>query len=481
MSKAPESDGEFHPRPEKVATEITPDEVEAFLERVELKVQSRDLEGFCATVSEAQTKKILSKLADTPRFMSGIETLLSSVDVCDEKATALAIAEIGRLHDSLGAKADFLRDVASGLLSQQMPPHFSFGNEKQRLYVAKGWRFSGHPLNMDVVAKTAVMEETSERVCRVWLRMLVSATTPSLTFDHIAKALRELSATRESGDRRSRRLRRLLRLLRMELDDDQVRTDAGIAVALQNLVVAGSSNVSRPKKYADAAKSVDELAALAVHLISKRIRLVGSPAIYDAVARASRWLPDGGWLRITRSSGQLRSLRATLIEGLVILVKQGVRPTDLLSAHRRLSVNADTARHELRQVAAGERDLSSDIRSWLQSAGSDRVPANLVQFSEGDDSAIAMALLAANAVPPIEDSIATDAVDALLGRVSAVARRRGLSSFGVAGDIVEYSPHAHKLMGDKSSSTVRVVEPGVEYKGTLASRVVVPAIVEPWN
>ena len=109
-------------------------------------------------------------------------------------------------------------------------------------------------------------------------------------------------------------------------------------------------------------------------------------------------------------------------------------------------------------------------------------------MTETDDLAIAMALLAAEALARCEPVANSESGDTEAGgfvrhvlevrdRVQSVARRRNLQLFGELGDVVKFSPNAHRLATpDAAPDHVRIIEPGVESRGSFGARVVVPAL-----
>ena len=257
------------------------------------------------------------------------------------------------------------------------------------------------------------------------------------------------------------------------------------------------ANVPRHDRYQDPAKAADEFISLVLHTIRIKFRLLTEPDIYATVVRTKRWLPDGGWRRITSGSTAVERLRRALIEGLVLLLKQGKVSVELAEIHRQLSPTAQQATSELAGIAVEERDLSPAMRTWLETGeyGAEDVE---IGVSETDDTAIALALLAAYELPTVAASgipretgqkptLTPETVEALWDlagradelkdRVLSIAKRRSLSVFGDVGSVVEFSPHAHRPTGQVGASKVRVVKRGVEATARRGSKVIIRAIV----
>ncbi|MYA17527.1 MAG: hypothetical protein F4Z28_12590 [Gammaproteobacteria bacterium] len=276
-----------------------------------------------------------------------------------------------------------------------------------------------------------------------------------------------------------------------------IEVDDGIVDALSGFVSAAFAYVSRPERYTDAAKPAEEFVSLLLHLIRLKFRLLTDPAVYATAVKTRRWLPDGGWRRITSSSPVLGRLRGTLIEGLVLLLKQGKVSRELAEVHEQLSPTQRDANKELAVVAAQERDLAPDMRTWLETGEYD-IKDDEVGLSESDDTAIAIALLAASDLPDIDASSLPDMINErsvrpetiagirtlamrsaeLKSQVQSIAKRRSLSIFGEVNEEVDFSPYAHRNVGKAGSLRVKIIKPGVEAAVRRGSRVVVRAIVE---
>ena len=386
-----------------------------------------------------------------------------------------------------------------------MPAHFSYGEGDQRYYAAIAWERSGYDLVPEVAARTALLEETSDKARRAWLRLLIlrcgvcdalrtlTSATEDLSWLLFPGSSRSFDSPRE----RSRRVSLLLKAFRAELNADVIEVDDGIVDALSGFVSAAFAYVSRPERYTDAAKPAEEFVSLLLHLIRLKFRLLTDPAVYATAVKTRRWLPDGGWRRITSSSPVLGRLRGTLIEGLLLLLKQGKVSRELAEVHEQLSPTQRDANKELAVVAAQERDLAPDMRTWLETGEYD-IKDDEVGLSESDDAAIAVALLAASDLPDIDASSLPDMINErsvrpetiagirtlamrsaeLKSQVQSIAKRRSLSIFGEVNEEVDFSPYAHRNVGKAGSLRVKIIKPGVEAAVRRGSRVVVRAIVE---
>ena len=456
---------------------------------IEVQSRNRDFGGFGNTVTKCLAPpNVIHEVAAAPEFWHSAEELVSTVSADNDHAIAFALAEVGRLMASLKSKSDLLRPMAADLLTKRTPPHFCFGDADQTTFAARGWAGSRRPVDLAVATRTVAMADAPKPLVP-WLELALSAGDVSNVIEHIASVLVELSVSdAESPKNRSSRLQRLLKALRSALDADRLNIDKQAPAALTAFVAQAFRGIQRPVQYGPSAKAVDELMSLALHVIRMDLRLLTEPAIYDSVGRARGWLPDGGWLRYTKSATGAAKLRKILLDGLVILLKQHNPNRALLDSHRMLSSNRQAALAELQAVAEADREIPANQREWLASGGEKSGVRVEREMTETDDLSIAMALLAGEALARCElvasgesaDVEAGEFVDRALevrNRVQSLARRRNLQVFGEPGEVVKFSPTAHRLATpDVAPDLVCIIEPGVESRGSFGARVVVPAL-----
>ena len=470
-------------------TEIQPHLIEKasrLIADVELQSRNRDLGGFQATITKCLAPpKVIHEVVSMPTFWPSVKTLFKSLPTDNDAATSLAIAEIGRLHSTLKSRAGPLPPLASYLLERGTPSHFCFGDADQAAFAAKGWACSGRPIDVAVAARTIVKAEAPKPVSQ-WLELVVSEADVSTVIEHITAELIELDP--EDAKSRSKRLQRILKALRSSIDPDHAVLGERITAAVADFVSKAFRKAGRPEQYGPSAKPAEDLMTLVLHLIRMDLRLWTEPGVYKSVTGASGWLPDGGWLRFTKSAnGGAGRLRRILLDALVTLLKQHNPNRALLQCHRMLAPDPKVAMAELRSRADADRDIPPDERQWLASGGERSVPQEERRVSETDDVAIAMALLA---VDPLVSKCRrleghADASELVAGvreahnRVLTVANRRNLRAFGELGEVVRFSPRAHKLAASRevAPDRVRIVRSGVESQGSFGTRVVVPAIV----
>ena len=472
--------------------------IDELVERTARAVQEGDLRALREVITDALKAKAHHGLVKLPEFQEQLAFLTARIADRDDEQVVLALAELGRLHSSIRLKSEWIPALVAQLLSARTPASFQHGDGDQRHHAAIAVVPSGVPVDLFVIAKAVVEEEKGEKARRVWVKALLQRVSLSKALEGITKATTEIDGM--SGENRSLRLQRILQALNEQFSEIDIQIDESLCDHFRNFVAKGFINAPRPTEYRTSVPAVEELIKVAIQLIRLKFRLGTEPNLYRTVALSERWLPTGGWTRLTHSSIYLRQLRRILLEGILLLLEQGKPDDDLLEAHRVFSLNAKLAQKELSESEKSARNLSPEQRTWLASGGTKMLAANTVELDDTDDLSIAMAMIIADDLRhrtgaavdtmlddirfkiPIHVDTITRVVDLskqLVDRVSFLAERRQLRLFGSPGEIVDFSPHAYRLPDNEPlTRRVQVQSPGVEKKGRSASRVVVPALVE---
>ena len=470
------------------------------LSRIEKVVSEVDVYGMRAVITDALKAKAHYSLSRLPEFQKQMGFLVASILVRqDEEQLVLVLAELGRLHRSLRSERDWISVQSGKLLEPGMPETFQYGDGDQRYHTAIAVLVSGVPANPDLLAKAVVEEDKGEKARRLWVSGLLARAPLSRVFRALSVVFGIVEHT--SGDARSSRLQRVLRSLNDEIGSFASSVDEDICSGFAEFVEGAFSGISRPQEYKTASIAVEELITLSIQLIRSKFRLGAEPALYRAVTMAERWLPRGGWKRLTATSVGLTQLRRTLLEGLVLLLEQGRPDKELLEVHGALTPNKDLAREERLEMEKTTRGLSPELKQWLVSGGANTPTAKVAELDEIDDLSIAMAMILADDLSqrtnadmdtmlddirfnaPLHYETITGVVRLtreLIERVNSLAERRNLRLFGSPGEVVDYSPYAFRLPeGASIARRVQIKSPGVEKRGRAASRVVVPALVDP--
>ena len=468
------------------------------LQRTASAVGEADLGALRGVCTDALKAKVLHDLAKSPEFREHLALLCEHIAGHGEEQLVLTLAELGRLRSAIRSNCEWISDLAARILAVGVPTTFQYGDGDQRHHAAVAVVTSGFPVRSDILATAIVDEEKGEKARRVWVEALLENAALSDFFDGVTQAFAETNGM--SGEARSLRIQRILDALNERITQADIRIDENFHSGFRNFVAKAYFHVPRPREYRTSTAAVEELVKASVHFIRLKFRLGADPDFYRAVSLAERWLPEGGWMRLTATSVGLKQLRKYLIEGLLLLLEMGKPDDALLEAHRLLSPSRKFAQEELCGAEKSAQNLSPDVRRWLASGGTRKVVAKSAELDETDDLSIAMAMIVADNLhhrsgagidailddirfkAPLHFETITGVVDLsrqLIDRVTFLADRRQLRLFGSPGEVVDFSPHAYRLPENKPlTRRVQVQSPGVEKRGRSASRVIVPALVE---
>ena len=468
--------------------------VSDLLLRMAAFAEQGDICGVQQCITDAWNGNVLPKLASAPGCERSFEALTRYPAGLADSELVLILADLGRLPESIWSSGGWGAEIANRLLTNRVPVSFLYGDAKQRTRTAKVVRASGAPIGGVALARAAVEEKRGEEARREWVSALVCSERLSRAFEFLGSAVAETGTV---GDARSDRVQRLLRVLHSAMASLDIDVDDDICEGVSRFIRHAHA-CPKEGQYGPSALAAEALFDVASQLLRHRYRLGAEATFFATVAQVSRWLPGGGWRRLTRSSPGLQRLRKALIEGLLLLLERGRPDRDMVAAHALLCPSHEVAREELRQAEESARDVSPELREWLVTGGASTAKAATFVLDETDDLSIAMALISADQLlnRAVEDTgmvndlrfrapVHVDTITALFSsareladRVTALAGRRQLSLFGCPGDVVEFSPHAYRLPDDAPlTRRVKIVAPGVEKSGRAASKVVVPALV----
>lgn len=464
------------------------------LRRMAVSAEQGDILGLQQCITDAWNGNVLPKLADAPGCRQAFESLTRCPEQLTDSELALILADLGRLPESVWSSGGWGAGIVTRLLTDRIPGSFLYGDAKQRTRTAKVVQASGVPIGGVVLARAAAEEKRGEEARREWTSALVRREELSTVFELLGSAVAE---TETVADARSDRVHRLLRALGSALPSADIDVNDAICDGVSRFIRRAHA-CAKEGEYGPSARAAEAMFDVAILLLRYKYRLGAEAQFFLTVAQVSRWLPGGGWRRITRSSPGLKQLRRALIEGLLLLLEKGLPDPDMLEAHSQLCPSGEVARDELRRAERSARDVSPGLRAWLVTGGATKTKASSSVLDETDDLSIAMALIDADQLlsRALADSgivndlrfrapVHVDTIVALLTnardlaeRVTGLAARRQLSLFGSRGDVVEFSPHAYRLPDDSPlTRRVQIVTPGVEKSGRAATKVVVPALV----
>jgi len=245
---------------------------------------------------------------------------------------------------------------------------------------------------------------------------------------------------------------------------------------------------------------VEEVGRLLHELVKVRFALSMEATTYEAVGSLRIALGDYEWERLAEKSAALRTLGRDAYEGLRLLVKTGATDDRLLRALEIILGSRAEARTLASKLADGEGGLSEDIRLWLLGQPPKRISAAALDSRLMDLDGILADLTLANrslkdvaqqlrrdiadelgvVAPRLAEQMASmsDQASAVASLIDLASHHRGMEVRGTIGDIVEFIPAEHQVIGGAVAGIrrVRIVMPAVFSRHGM--RVVKKAVVE---
>ncbi len=481
----------------------------------EVAVQA-ELDIFASSDSAAEQSRALSALmklkklhqaAKKPNFHRGLDKLLQAAGErtgASERLTALAaLSRVGSLVKPLHQRISLA--LPSVLVIP--PEELQFVDDPDdRYYIASLWRQTKTPWLSQYLAKGAVDEEGSDRVRSECLEGLLDVNADLATaLGELSVPMRRLSfSTEKPGDSKARRLRRILESLRTVYAASTKEPGENAGEKFKTFLVDSFVHDGLPTNPSLLDEVAEESLGVVHQIIKARFSLATSTETYSALDVVKGWYRDIAWTDFAEQSIAAALLVRDLTAALEMLLRAGVSDEGLFS---RLTVAAggqNSARAVAKDLLNRLPGLPEDLAQWLSGLPPRRRSAlaaesQLLGFDEG----LGDLIINAQRLRELADRVRNDAlpeigvmspraafpVEGLLGVVrstvnslDAVAKIRDLSIKGSVGDIVEFSPFEHEMVGGARPGVrmARMVRPAVEAPGVGGGRRVLrKALVEP--
>jgi hypothetical protein len=267
-----------------------------------------------------------------------------------------------------------------------------------------------------------------------------------------------------------------------------VDEDAGPALAkmMQEIAPVGP-RTARGAKLADTALAVIDLLD---ELLAIEFTLIADPEAYAPLASISRW-----WQPSTYPSSVVDGLRGIvrkLISAIRLRARLAQKSESLLLRLRQALGSGDATSNALTKIAETESGLSPEIDDWLRGRerGESTTAGAVASLLSGASApmltqAIAPLLLdcleATSAVAQQSDSPLAGHLRRICGRIQALAAELKLRPVGAVGEMVEFSPTAHRTVSGAipSEPNVRLRRPMVvRWRDDGSQDIIERAIVE---
>lgn len=434
--------------------------------------------------------KFVNTVRNDPRFVQGIECCFRMSG--PPSATLMGIAIAYRLGAASKPAMSIVRSLSSRVLSTSLPPLSLLANAKDRYYVALALSDANGEWLNPYIARSIAEDDSAELARRALAHSLFAKLSLSEGLRLIADWLREVRFdTEKPAESAAKRLRRVVAAIRPSVIGRPISPGSALGSSLRALF----ESASRWGKPTSEEKVWRELTSECCHLVSDILRtqltVLADPEIYRSLQPAKIWIDPRLWPRYLQKNVAAQAVCSALQDAIVLLAKQGVTDQRLLETLEFLVGTREGAVRIAAELAGSNPGIKPEVRDWLMRFGRERSSPALESFStasEGDiDGYVASLLLSIRWIQKHRsihksgiEEMANDLIDRDLNRlrldVEQLARIRKLTVRLEQGDVVEYSPLAHELLGGHRLGVrrVRVEQPLVERVGLDG----VPAVVQ---
>ncbi|GGY18865.1 hypothetical protein GCM10008098_08730 [Rhodanobacter panaciterrae] len=431
--------------------------------------------------------KVVNKVRQDHMFEVGLRNLLvSTPEQPYEKLKAIATAY--RLGATSKPVMTIVRRYASDALTHQLPALELLTDGQDRYYASLSLLDARGSWVLDYVARGVAREETAETARVVLARRLMQSLPVAEGLARISAELESVTfETEKPGESAAKRLIRVISAIRPAIVSELVSPGEDLGRALRTFFRSPFSRVGAPPHGNVANGLARECCALVYDVLRTQITVVADPDVYRSLSPARDWVGISLWPRFVKNNKAPESVLGALESALVLLAKQQVTDQRLLDVLLLFVSSRDEAAARTSRLAESNSGLVPEVRDWLARFGRMRTTAVLTSMIDakdaGSDPAIASLLITADLLERSkEESTRRAALTVRLREeISSLAHSRGLVLSLEAGDVVEYSPAAHELVGGHAMGVgqVRVLKPLVERIGTNGIRTVVhKALVE---
>lgn len=476
-------------------------------------VSGSRVEHRLAGLIELIKTKTIHKVAKTPDFARGIESLVTIVATSQEPTERLqATAALARAAAVLRAFRGPIGAALRGALGVPLALPEMLRSPEDRYYVAQACRMARAAWCTSYLAQAAVAEESAERAR---LECLTGVAADVGTLEGVLEQLRAPIAqlafdTDSPGDSAGRRLRRVLVSLREVISFQPLEVGPSAGRLLADVARAPFKSSGLPQTQEVAAELTEDLLALLHEQVRSRFSLATEVATYEALRVAHELISPRLWPEFARTSPSVRLVERDLLEAITVLVKQGQTDNQLFFLLCSAAGSQDEAQVAMSNLGQSLVGLAPEARAWLlhgsrsskrSEDGRDGLAAKSQELSENiviadllvdceDLAALGrgvrrdvlpeLAILAPALVGQLEGYIGREI--SMTDVIRSLARNRSLEIRGRVGESLEYSPLEHEMIGGAKLGVryVRVRKPGVvQVRVGSVPLVVRKALVEP--
>jgi hypothetical protein len=433
------------------------------------------------------TAKLVNKGRVEPRFEDGLGFLLTAAaETPVEKLKAIATAY--RLGASSKPVRAMVERIAPATLVYPLPPLDLLTDGQDRYYASLSVFDSEAEWVLPYAARGVAREETAETARVVLAKRLLKSVSIADGLSRISAELEQVVfETEKPAESAAKRLARVIGAIRPAIVAEPLPPGVELGDALRAFFRSPFLRVGSPPHGSITNALAKACCELVYDILRTQITVVADPDIYRSLLPVREWIGVPLWPRFVKNNRAPQYVLGALEGAIVLLAKQHLADQRLLDVLLLFVASKDEAVLRTVNLANSNVGLASDIRDWLTTFGKVRKTPVLGSMSEareaGSDPAIAALLVMASmtACDSKDERSQAALTQRLISGIRSLGAARGLALKSEVGDIVEYLPAAHELVGGHALGVrrVRILAPLVERIGMDGTRTVIhKALVE---
>lgn len=452
-------------------------------------------ERYKALLDLSKHRKQIHEAAKSPHFESALESLFRDARVSGKKEDILmAVAAIARVSSIIKSYDKNAEEILKRNITQPLPSVEIINNPDDRYYVAKACNLILPEWVAEYLAHATIVEESAEKARAEYIVGLFrSVNNLQTAFEMLLKEFTNwTNASERPTDSAAKKLKRVMSAIRPAILDFEGNINSDIGKSFARMIRAPFRRGLEVLDQKTRKELASEVAATIHNLIRTRFSLATEPSIYEAMILVKQWFPHYRWEDFIKSSNSVQKVASDIIEGMTLLVRQGIIDETMFNSLTLVLGSEDNARRKTTDLSHSILSLRDDIRSWLitgqtksnqmvlevsdlalQSAEhrENQILASILQDIERIDQRTIIFLKEyLDEIEVLNPKIAKE-IKNILEHVRVVEdgfrsfiKGRGLRVRDKINDVVEFSPLAYESVSgaNKSIRSARVIVPVVE-------------------
>jgi hypothetical protein len=468
---------------------------------------SPTIEGQVHAVTQLIKSKAIHRAVSDDAFTDGLKRLLHSVKSGERpESRLLALAAMLRIAAVSKAIRERVQSTLEALPAEGLPPGDLLDDADDRYYVACVWRYTQAPWMGKFLAQLAVREESGENArIEALTGLLASTGSIASSIECLRVELRQVTfTTQKRGDSLGRRVRKVSEQLCKAMNAVDVVPGVRPGNELAALVDEAFRTTRGPDSIEVSEGVADAVATLVDGIVRGNFSLATESETYAPLEAVKRWFSNDEWQRHAGKSKPFAAVARDVEQGIRILVRAGRTDDRLFQSLAIAAGSQDAARSIAVGMASDTAGLAEDVRRWLVGSPAKRQSEFAAENLRRDEDELLAALMldvktVSGHLGPIGDDVLPElmilaprlapTLARLLALLSSVvstmdllASRRNLIARGGVGEVVEFAPLEHQMVGGDRPGVrlVRLLSPVVESGGAEGrARIVRKALVEP--